>query len=129
MNKATNSVILRDSGKNMSNTEKAADTFNMFFVNIGNTKKGKRFQVETNYLFDPVLKTNKKYGSHSSIFNFKEKMNNNVSSFQNVTYKEILNDKSNSTQSEYVPFKIIKDNAVNLANFILQSFSQCIIDG
>ena len=114
MNKATNSVILRDSGKNISNTEKVADTFNKFFVNIGNTKKGKRFQVETNYLFDPVLKANKKYSSHSSIVNFKEKMNNNVSSFQNVTYKEILNDKSNSTQSEYIPFKIIKDNAVIL---------------
>ena len=101
----------------------------MFFVNIGNTKKGKRFQVETNYLFDPVLKTNKKYSSHSSIVNFKEKMNNNVSSFQNVTYKKILNDKSNSTQSEYIRFKIIKDNAVNFANFILKNFSQCIIDG
>ena len=123
MNKATNSVILRDSGKNISNTEKVADTFNKFFVNMGNTKKGKRFQVETNYLFDPVLKANKKYSSHSSIVNFKEKMNNNVSSFQNVTYKEILNDKSNSTQSEYIPFKIIKDNAVNFANFILQNFS------
>ena len=123
MNKATNSVILRDSGKNISNTEKVADTFNKFFVNIGNTKKGKRFQVETNYLFDPVLKANKKYSSHSSIVKFKEKMNNNMSSFQNVTYKEILNDKSNSTQSEYIPFKIIKDNAVNFANFILQNFS------
>ena len=55
-------------------------------------------------------------------------------SFRNVTYEEILNeinslDTSKSTQSEDIPFKIIKDNAVIFANFILQNFSKCIIDG
>ena len=43
-------------------------------------------------------------------------MNNGVYSFRNVTYKEILNkinnlDTSESTQSENILFKIIKDNA------------------
>ena len=33
----TNRVILRDGGKILSDTEKDADTFNKFFVNIGNT--------------------------------------------------------------------------------------------
>ena len=32
----TNRVILRDGGKIISDTEKVADTFNRFFVNIGN---------------------------------------------------------------------------------------------
>ena len=61
-------------------------------------------------------------------------MNNNVFSFQNVTYEDILNeisrlDTSKSTQSEDIPFKIIKDNADIFANFILQNFNKCIIDG
>ena len=51
-------------------------------------------------------------------------MNNNVFSFRKVTYEEILNeinslDTSKSTQSEDIPFKIIKDNADIFANFIL----------
>ena len=33
------------------------------------------------------------------------------------------------TQSEDIPFKIIKDNADIFANFILQNFNKCIIDG
>ena len=89
-----NRVILRDGGKIISDTEKVADTFNMFFVNIGNTlkiNKDKRFLVETNDVFDPVLKTVKKYSGHPSILNIKEKMNNNMFSFRNVTYEEILN--------------------------------------
>ena len=61
-------------------------------------------------------------------------MNNNVFSFRKVTYEEILNeinslDTSKSTQSEDIPFKIIKDNADIFANFILQNFNRCIIDG
>ena len=61
-------------------------------------------------------------------------MNNNVFSFRKVTYEEILNeinslDTSKSTQSEDIPFKIIKDNADIFANFILQNFDKCIIDG
>ena len=61
-------------------------------------------------------------------------MNNNVFSFRKVTYEEILNeinslDTSKSTQSEDIPFKIIKDNADIFANFILQNFNKCIIDG
>ena len=35
----TNRVILRDGGKIISDTEKVADTFNKFFVNIGRTLK------------------------------------------------------------------------------------------
>ena len=38
-------------------------------------------------------------------------------------------DTSKSTQSEDIPFKIIKDNADIFANFILQNFNKCIIDG
>ena len=61
-------------------------------------------------------------------------MNNNVFSFRKVTYEEILNeintfDTSKSTQSEDIPFKIVKDNADIFANFILQNFYKCIIDG
>ena len=61
-------------------------------------------------------------------------MNNGVYSFRNVTYKEILNkinnlDTSESTQSENILFKIIKDNAKIFANFILQDFNQCVIEG
>ena len=106
-------------------------------MNIGNTlkiDKDKRFLVETNCVFGPVLKTINKYGAHPSILSIKEKMNNNVFSFRNVTYEEILNeinslDTSKSAQSEDFPFKIIKDNVDIFANFILQSFNKCIIDG
>ena len=61
-------------------------------------------------------------------------MNNNVFSFRKVTYEEILIeinslDTSKSPQSEDIPFKIIKDNADIFANFILQNFNKCIIDG
>ena len=57
-------------------------------------------------------------------------MNNNIFSFRKVTYEEILIemnslDTSKSPQSEDIPFKIIKDNA----NFILQNFNKCIMDG
>ena len=61
-------------------------------------------------------------------------MNNNVFSFRNITYEEILNkinslDTSNSSQSEDIAFKIIKDNANIFATFILRERSKCIIDG
>ena len=133
----TNRVTLRDGGKVISDTERVADTFNKFFVNIGNTlkiDKDKQFLVETNDVFDPVLKAIKKYSAHPSILSIKEKINNNVFSFRKVTYEEILNetnslDTSKSTQSEDIPFKIIKDNADIFANFILQSFNKCIIGG
>ena len=36
---------------------------------------------------------------------------------------------SKSTQSEDIPFKIVKDNADIFANFILQNFNKCIISG
>ena len=91
----TNRVILRDGGKIISDTEKVADTFNKFFVNIGNTlkiDKDKQFLAETNDVFDSVLKEIEKYGAPPSILSIKEKMNNNVLSFQNVTYEEILNE-------------------------------------
>ena len=132
-----NRVTLRDGGKIISDTEKVADTFNRFFVNIGNTlkiDKDKPFLVETNDEFDPVLKAIKKNSAHPSILSIKEKMNNNVFSFRKVTYEEILIeinslDTSKSPQSEDIPFKIIKDNADIFANFILQNFNKCIIDG
>ena len=83
-------------------------------MNIGKTlkiDKDKQFLVETNDVFDPVLKAIKEYSVHPSILRIKEKMNNNVFSFQKVTYEEILNeingsDTSKSTQSENTPFKI-----------------------
>ena len=55
-------------------------------------------------------------------------------SFRKVTYEEILNEfnslgTSKSTQSEDITFKIIKNNADIFANFILQNFNKCIIDG
>ena len=74
---------------------KVADTFNKYFVNIGNTlkiDKDKRFLVETNDVFDLVLRAIKKYSFHPSILSIKEKMNNNVFFFQNVSYEEILNE-------------------------------------
>ena len=48
-------------------------------------------------------------------------------------YMEILNeiknlDTSKSTQSEDIPFKVTKDNAVIFVHFILQNFNQCIVD-
>ena len=104
--------------------------------------KDKQFLVETNDVFYPVLKAIKKYSAHPSILKITEKMNNNVFSFQKVTYEEILNEinslgTSKSTQSEDIPFKIIKDNAdlfanfilQNFNNFILQNYNKCIIDG
>ena len=59
---------------------------------------------------------------------------NNVFSFWEVTYEEILNvisslDISKSTQSEDIPFKVIKDNADSFANFIFKNFNKCNIDG
>ena len=127
---------MRDGGKIISDREKVADTFNKFFVNIGNTlkiDKVKRFLFETNDVFDPALKAIKKYSAHPSILSIKEKMNNNVFSFRNVTYK-ILNeinslDTSKSTKPEDIPFKIFKDNGDIFANFILWNFNKCIIDG
>ena len=55
------------------------------------TDKDKKFLVETKDVFDPVLKAIKKYSAHPSILSIKEKMNNKVLSFRNVTYEEILN--------------------------------------
>ena len=125
-------MILRDSGKIISDSEKAANTLSKFFVNIGNTlkiDKDKQFLVETNDVFAPVLKTIKIYSAHPSILSIKEKMNNNVLSFRNVIYEEILNEinslhTSKSTQSEDIPFKIIEHNANIFANFILQNFNK-----
>ena len=74
-------MILRDGGKLISDTEKVADTFNKFFVSIGNTlkvDKEKQFLVEKNDISDPVLKAIKKYSTHPSILSIKEKMNNNM---------------------------------------------------
>ena len=112
----TKRAILRDGGKIISDTEKVADTFNKLFVNTGNTLKidqDKQFPVETNNVFDPVLRAIKKYSAHPSILSVKEKMNSNMFSFRNVTYEEILNeinslDTSKSTQSEDIPFKILR---------------------
>ena len=130
-------MILRDGGKVISDTKRVADTFNKFFVNIGNNlkiAKDKQFLVETNDVFDHVLKAIKKYSAYPSILSIKEKMNNNVFSFRKVSYEEILNEINSlhtpkSTRLENIPFKIIKDNAAIFANFILQSFNKCIIDG
>ena len=85
-------------------------------------------------VFDTILKAIKEYSAHRSILNIEEKMNNNLSPFRSVTYEEILNeinslDTSKSTQSEDIPFKIIKDNADIFSNFILQNFSKCILEG
>ena len=123
--------------KIISDTEKVADTFNKIFVNIGKTlkiDKDKQLLVETKDVFDSVLKAIKKYSAHSSILRIKDKMNNNVFSFRKVTYEETLIESnslhtSKSTQSEDIPFKIIKDNADIFAKFILQNFNKCIIDG
>ena len=123
--------------KTIPDKENAADTFNTFSGNIGNTlkiDKDEQFIVETNNVFDSVLKAIKKYSAHPIILSSKEKMNNNVFSFRKVTYKKILNeinslDPSKSTQSEDIPFRIIKDNADIFASFILQNFNKCIIDG
>ena len=69
-------MILRDDGKIIADTEKVVDTFNKFFVNIGNTlkvAKDKQFLVETNDVFDPVLMAIKKYSAHPSILSIKKK--------------------------------------------------------
>ena len=128
----TNRMILTDGDKIVSDTEKVVDTFNKFFVDIRhilNKDKDKWFLVETLDVFDPVLKAIKKYSAHPSILSIKEKMNNNVFSFQNVNYEEKLNeinslDTWKSTQSENIPFKIIKDTAGIFANFILQCIKE-----
>ena len=60
---------------------KVADTFNKYFVNIGNTlkiDKDKRFLVETN-----DVRAIKKYSFHPSILSIKEKMSNNVFKLSN----------------------------------------------
>ena len=91
----TNRLVLRDGGKTISDTEKVADTFNKCFANIGNTlkiDKDKRFLVETNDELEAILKAIKKYSAHPNILNIKEKTNNKVFSFRNVTYAEILNE-------------------------------------
>ena len=85
-------------------------------------------------MFDPTLKAVKKFSADPSILSIKEKMNNNMFSFRNVTSEEILNeinslDTSKLTRPEDIPFKIIRDNADIFASFILQNFNKCIIDG
>ena len=90
----TNRGMLREGCKIISDIEKVADTFNKFF---GEYRKdfenwqGKQFLVETNDVFGPVLKAIKKYSAHRSILRIKEKMNNNVFSFREVTTDKILN--------------------------------------
>ena len=54
--------------------------------------KDKQLLVERNDVVDPVLKTIKKYSAHPSILRIKEKMNDNVFFFRNVTYEEIVNE-------------------------------------
>ena len=64
-------MILRESGKIISDTKKIVDTFNKFYVNIGNNlkiDKEKRFLVETNHVFDPILKEIKKFNNQPCIF-------------------------------------------------------------
>ena len=59
----TNRVILRDGRKIISAIEKVADTFNKLFVNVEKFlkfDKDKRFLVQTNDVFGPVLKAIKK---------------------------------------------------------------------
>ena len=55
----TNRVLSKNSGKVLSDREKVVNTLLIsFFVNIGNTLKiddDKRFIVQTNDVFDPVL--------------------------------------------------------------------------
>ena len=60
-------------------------------------------------------------------------MNNNVFSFRNVSYEEILNEINSldtliPTQSEDSPFTTIKDCADIFAKFILRNFNRYIID-
>ena len=55
-------------------------------------EKDKQYLVETNDLFDPILKAIKKYNSNTNILSIKEKMNNSVFSFRKVTYEEMLNE-------------------------------------
>ena len=87
-------MVLRDGRKIISDTEKVADTFTL------KTEKNNRFLVETNDVFDPVLKAIEKYSTHPSILSIKKKMNN-VFSFRNVTYEKILNEiNSLDTQSK-----------------------------
>ena len=70
----TNRVILRDGCKIISDTENLADTFNKIFVNMGQKiDKNKQFLVETNDVFDPVLKAIKKYSAHPSILRIKKR--------------------------------------------------------
>ena len=111
----TNRVILRDSVKIIFNAKKVADTFNKFFVTIGNPfkiDKNKRFLVESNDISDLAFKATKKYTAHPSILSIKEKMNNSVF-FSKYHYVEILNE----------------INADIFNDFILQNVSKCIIDG
>ena len=78
-------MILRDGGRIISSTEKVADTFNRCFVNIGNTLKigkNKQFLVETNDIFDPVLKAVKKYSAHPSILKTKKRLITTCSLFE-----------------------------------------------
>ena len=77
-------------------------------MNIGKTlkiDKDKQFLVETNDVFDPVLKAIKNYSAHHSILRIKEKMNNhNVFSFRKVTYDEILNEINSLDTSKSTKF-------------------------
>ena len=84
-------MILRDGGKIISDTEKVADTFNKFFVNIGNTlkiDKDKQFLAETNDVFGPVLKAIKKYSTHPSILTLKKRWITTCSLFENSLMKK-----------------------------------------
>ena len=63
-------MILRNGGKSISDTKRVTDTCSKFFGNIVNIlkiDKNKQFPVETNDVFDPVLKAVKKYSTHPSI--------------------------------------------------------------
>ena len=78
-------MILRDGSKIISDTEKVPDTFNKFFVNIGDTlniDKDKWFLIETNGVFDPVLKAVKKYSAHPSILKTKKRLVTTCSLFE-----------------------------------------------
>ena len=88
--------------------------------------------IATSNVFYPVLEPIKKYSAHPSILSINEE-NDNVFSFRNFIYEEILNeinnvDTSKSTESKGVSYKIFKRNADIFPNFILQNVNQCIVE-
>ena len=113
-----------------------ADAFNDYFSNVVRSLNipSQNSMLNTDICINPVLAVVKKYKHHQSIISIIKIMREKGQpkfSFHFVTSEEtlkevpFLSDKKASQASD-IPFKIIKENLVLIANFILHNFNNAL---